>query len=80
MRTHSVFIKCLYNIDPKQRAAIIPHLKKAQIEVLSEVALNIYKGLFPNKQKYVKSLKRYRSVIHQIGSKSVGVAKKKKNY
>jgi hypothetical protein len=30
---------------------------------------NIYKDVFPNKHKYVKVLKPYKSLIWQIGSK-----------
>ena len=77
MRSNSVFLKFLFQASTKQRAAILSNLTKAQINVLSEVALNIYKGVFPNKQKYVNSLKPYKAVIYQLGSKLVGVRRKK---
>lgn len=35
----------------KQRKAILSTLTKEQLEVLPEVALNIYKGVFTNKHK-----------------------------
>jgi len=44
---------------------------------LSEIALNIYKGVFPNKHKYVNQLKPFKSVIKQLASKSVGASRKK---
>lgn len=77
MRSNSVFLKFLYEADTNQRVAILSHLTKTQINVLSEVALNIYKGVFPNKQKYIKSLNPYKSIVYQLGTKSVGVRKKK---
>lgn len=77
MRSNSVFLKFLFQASTKQRAAILSNLTKAQINVLSEVALNIYKGVFPNKKKYIKSLKPYKSIVYQLGTKSVGVRKKK---
>jgi len=42
------------------------------------VALNVFKGVFPNKQKYVKLLKPYKPLIWQIGSKSMENSQKKK--
>lgn len=77
MKSSTVFLRFLYQASKNQRVAIFPHLTKEQVNVLSEVALNIFKGVFPNKQKYLKTLKPYKSVLYQLGSKSLGVRKKK---
>lgn len=77
MKSNTVFLRFLYQASKNQRVAIFPHLTKEQVNVLSEVALNIFKGVFPNKQKYLKTLKPYKSVLYQLGSKSLGVRKKK---
>lgn len=77
MRSNAVFLKFMYEASTKQRAAILTHITKPQINVLSEVALNIYKGVFPNRQKYVNSLKPHKSIIFRLGSKSVGALRKK---
>ena len=77
MKTQSIFLKFLSQANTKQRKAILSTLTKEQLDLLSEVALNIYKGVFPNKQKYVKLLKPYKSLIWQIGSKSMKTLKKR---
>lgn len=77
MKSNTVFLRFLYQASKNQRVAIFTHLTKEQVNVLSEVALNIFKGVFPNKQKYLKTLKPYKSVLYQLGSKSLGVRKKK---
>jgi len=79
MKTQSIFWKFLSQANTKQRKVILSTLTTEQLDVLSEVALNIYKGVFPNKQKYVKLLKPYKSLIWQKGSKSMENSKKKGN-
>ena len=63
MRSNSTFLKFLFQAHKNQRVAVLSHLAKTQIDVLSEIALNIYRGVFPNKQKYVKSLKPFRLTV-----------------
>lgn len=77
MKSHSVFLKFLYQSEPRQRKAILSNITKTQLDLLSEVALNIYKGVVPDKAKYVKSLIPYRSVIVQLASKSKTKSAKK---
>ena len=45
---------------------------------MSEVAPNIYKGVFLNKHKYVKVMKPYESLMWQIWSKSMENSQKMK--
>ena len=72
-----MFLKFLFQAHKNQRVAVLSHLTKTQIDVLSEIALNIYRGVFPNKQKYVKSLKPFRSTVFYLGSKTVSRRDKK---
>lgn len=76
-KVQSVFLKLLYETNPKQRFIIISNLTKTQLDTLSEVALNIYKGIFPNTQTYVEALKPYRSPMYRLGSKYVQQSQKK---
>jgi hypothetical protein len=78
MKTQSFFFKFLSQANTKQRKVILSTLTKEQLDVLSEVAPSIYKGVFPNKHKYVKVLKPYKSLIWQIGSKSIENSQKMK--
>lgn len=78
MQLNKTFLKFIYEITPKQRKAVLSHITTDQIDLLSEIALNIYKGIFPNKTKYVKALAPYRSVIFRLGSKTENHRSKKK--
>lgn len=77
MKNYAIFLKFLYQSNPHQQKAIVTNLTKDQIDVLSEIALNIYKGVFPNKKKYVNTLKPYRSIIYKLGVKSTSRNNKK---
>lgn len=75
MKNYEIFLN--FYVSPlRQQKAIIANLTKDQIDVLSEIALNIYKGVFPNKAKYVNSLKPYRPIIYTLGAKSTSRRKK----
>ena len=78
MKSNSTFLKFLYQANKNQRIAVLSHITKKEVDVLSEIALNIYKGVFPNKKKYVKPLESFKSIIWKLGSKSVSRHKKKK--
>lgn len=78
MKTAATFIKYLHESSINQRKVILSNLTKTQIDLLSEIALNIYKGIFPNKEKYVKTLKPYRLLIASLAHKSESRDRKKK--
>lgn len=78
MQLNKTFLKFICEITSKQRKVILSHITKDQIDLLSEIALNIYKGIFPNRVKYVKHLAPYKSVILRLGSKTEKYRDKKK--
>lgn len=78
MRSHSSFLKLLYQTTENQRKAIIATLSTEQLEVLSEIALNIYKGVFPNTQSYIKALKSFKRSVLRLGDKTINNSEKKR--
>ena len=78
MKTHASFIKFLYNSTVKQRKAILSNLTEEQVNLLSEIALNIFKGVFPHREKYAKTLEPYKLIIARLAHKSKSKAQKKK--
>ena len=77
MQINAVFLKFMFESTLQQRKAVLTQITKQHVEVLSEIALNIYKGVFPNKTSYVKPLKPYKTVIFELGSKSESIRRKK---
>ena len=78
MKSSSALLKFLHQANKKQRLAVLPHINRKEVDVLSEIALNIYKGVFPNKKKYVKPLEPFKSFISDLASKSVSTNRKRK--
>lgn len=78
MKTHASFIKFLYDSNVKQRKVVLANLTKEEISLLSEIALNIFKGVFPNREKYVNTLKPYKQTIARLAHKSESKVQKKK--
>ena len=78
MKTAATFIRYLHESPIKQRKVVLSNLTKEDINLLSEIALNIYKGVFPHREKYVKSLKPYKLIIARLAHRSESKAKKKK--
>lgn len=78
MKTHAAFIKFLHNSTVKQRKAILSNLTDKEINLLSEIALNIFKGVLPHRENYVKTLKPYKLIIARLAHKSESGAQKKK--
>lgn len=70
MISNSVLLKFMYKTNKKQRVTVLSHLSKAEIDVFSAIALNIYKGVFLNKTKYVNTLKPFKSIVFRLGSVS----------
>lgn len=78
MRINKNFIKFIYEATSKQRKHILSHVTKDQIDLISEIALNIIKGIFPNKVTYIKALVPYKSLLVRLSSKKKTFANKKK--
>ena len=78
MKTHAAFIKFLHDSTVKQRKVVLSNLTKTEIDLLSEIALNIFKDVFPHREKYVKTLKPYILFIARLAHRSESKAQKKK--
>ena len=78
MKTHASFIKFLHDSTVKQRKAILINLTKKEINLLSEIALNIFKGVLPHREKYAKILQPYKSIIARLAHKFETKAQKRK--
>lgn len=67
MKSDSTFLKFLYQANKNQRIAVLSHITQKEIEVLSEIALNIYKGVFPNRKKIRETFRAFQINYFQIG-------------
>ncbi|KAJ8321129.1 hypothetical protein KUTeg_001324 [Tegillarca granosa] len=71
VKTHLAFLELLNTASVKQRVAILKTITDAQLQVICEICLNIYKGKLELTQKYVKQLFPYQRFIETIISKRI---------
>lgn len=76
--THSAFLKFIYASEPRQRKVLIQSATNNQIDVLSEIALNVYRGVLELSQQHINKLRPYELNIRGLASRSVTHARKKK--
>ena len=77
IRSYSTFLKFLYDADPRQRKVLIQSATSDQIEILSEIALNIYRGVLELSPHHIRKLKPYKLNIRALYSRSIGHRRKK---
>jgi hypothetical protein len=60
-----------------QQKLLIKSFTSEQLDVISEIALNIYTGTYPLSKKYINQLKPYQPYIRLLGSREVSSKKKR---
>ena len=78
VKKEAAFVVYLQQAPNKQQKLILSSLTKNQLEVLSEIALNIYTGSFPVANRYLKTLKPFRAQIRVLASREISAKKKRK--
>ena len=78
MKKQASFLKFMVDANKKQTKLIVKTLTTDQLDVIGDVALNIYTAAFPVKPSYLKRLKPYKAAIRLLGSREIS-GKKKRN-
>lgn len=71
IRKHRAFLHFLLYANSVQQKLIVKSLTSEQIDVISEIALNIYTGTYPLTKKYINQLRSYQSYIRSLGSREI---------
>jgi len=66
VKQHAPFLHLLYTAESKQRQVLLETISDKQLQILSEVILNVYKGILPISRYYISKLKPYRQDIENI--------------
>ena len=74
---HTTFLKFLYESEQRQQKALIESATTQQIDILSEIALNIYRGVLALNPHHIRKLRQYKLNIRALSSRSVGRRRKR---
>ncbi len=77
MQRNAHFIKLLSKIPPQRRSDILKHAPKELITALSEGALNVLQGNVRLSKRKLASLRRYRTQLRQLASRTVSARRKR---
>lgn len=75
--SYSTFLRYLYYAEPRQRKVLIQTATHEQIDILSEIALNIYRGVLPLSTHHIRKLRPYQLNIRALCSRSIAHRRKK---
>ena len=68
---HKVFIDFLLSTKALQRKSVLRNMTNEQLQILSEIILNVYRGTFNVSMTYIKSLKKFKKYIHLLSDKKI---------
>lgn len=71
-------LKTLYYSNPIKLEHILQHIDPNIIRGISEISLNILKGIIKLNPQRFEKLKKYRTYIKQLASRTTSLRKKKK--
>lgn len=77
IRKQRAFLYFMLVANSNQQKLIVKSLTDEQLDVISEIALNVYTGTYPLTKKYINQLKPYRSYIRSLGSREVSSKQKR---
>ena len=77
MKKQSAFLAFLYEANRKQQKLLLSSLTKDQLNVIGEIALNIYTGVFPISSRYSILLKPFRRHIRLLAAREISTRKKR---
>lgn len=78
VRSHIKFLNFLQTSSKKQRRSVLLVASKNEVNVLSEIILNLLKGNLSLSQKEKIQLKKYRSSFHLISNHSTSLSIRRK--
>ena len=76
MKKQSAFLIFLSKAHKKQIKLLLSSLTSEQLDVIGEIALNIYTGVFPVSKRYVLLLKPFQKHIRLLASREISAKKK----
>ena len=71
-------LKLLVNSNPKLKKAVIKYATPDVVKAISEIVLNMLKGVIKLSSRQKRRLTRYKKEFRSLGKKSVSVFKKRK--
>ena len=71
-------LKVLVNANPKLKKAIIKHASPNLVTAISEIALNMLKGVIKLSPQQKQRLSRYKKEFRSLAKKNVSVNRKRK--
>ena len=77
IRKQRAFLHFMLGANIVQQKLVIKSLTSEQLDVISEIALNIYTGTYPLTKRYINQLKPYQPYIRLLGSREVSSKKKR---
>lgn len=75
---HRALLQFLLYADIAQQKILLKNLTSEQLDVISEIALNIYTGTCPLTKNCINLLKPYESDIRSLGSREVSNKEKRR--
>ena len=70
-RRHDLFLRFLYEANPKQKKRLIDLASADQLRALREVTMNLYMGLPPISERYKTKLKSYKRLFQSVSDRRV---------
>ena len=71
-------LKLLLEANPKLKKAIIKYATPDVVKAISEIALNMLKGVIKLTSNQKHRLSRYKKEFHTLGKKGISIKKKRK--
>lgn len=77
MKKQSAFLAFLYEASRKQQKLLLSSITTDQLNVIGEIALNIYTGVFPISSRYSIVIKPFRIHIRLLATREITTRKKR---
>lgn len=71
-------LNALTKLPPSERSHLLRYAKPELVSAISECADNLLRGAVPLSGSQIGRLKRHRSTLHNLASRQVGLARKRK--
>lgn len=75
--THTSFLRYLYDAEVRQRKVLIQTATNQQMDILSEIALNVYRGSLTLSPHHIRKLRPFQLNIRALSSRAIGYRRKK---
>lgn len=71
------FLKYLARSGPQRRKQLLKHATREELQSLCEICLNILKGNLPLDDRQLRSLKKKKTLIRDLGDRHKSIKKKR---